>query len=112
MFFFLFKRIKIGIESLSHSIQGGEVMDPIIVVTILGGTILLLLLLGAPLKPLQLFGQGMIKLIIGALFLFFLNAFGSAFDYSLPINFVTAAISGFLGIPGLLLLMAVDLVIL
>lgn len=87
-------------------------MDPIIIVTFLGGIIFLLLVLGAPIKPLRIVGQGMIKLIIGALFLFFLNAFGSAFDYHIPINFVTTTVSGFLGIPGVLLLIAIDQLIL
>ncbi|MCT8136346.1 pro-sigmaK processing inhibitor BofA family protein [Anaerobacillus sp. CMMVII] len=87
-------------------------MDPIIVVTLLGGVIFLLLVLGAPMKPLRFIGQGMIKLIIGALFLFFLNAFGTVFDYHLPINLVTASVSGFLGIPGLIVLVAIDLYIL
>ncbi|WNF37103.1 pro-sigmaK processing inhibitor BofA family protein [Bacillaceae bacterium IKA-2] len=87
-------------------------MDPIIVVTFFGGIIFLLLVLGAPIKPLRIVGQGMIKLIIGALFLFFLNAFGSAFDYHIPINFVTTTVSGFLGIPGVLLLIAIDQLIL
>lgn len=87
-------------------------MDPIIVVSLLGGVIFLLLVLGAPLKPLRFIGQGMIKLIIGALFLFFLNAFGSVFDYQIPINFVTASVSGFLGIPGMAALIAIDLLIL
>lgn len=87
-------------------------MDPIIVVSLLGGIIFLLLVLGAPMKPLRIVGQGMIKLIIGALFLFFLNAFGSVFDYQIPINLVTASVSGFLGIPGLVALIAIDLLIL
>ncbi|OIJ16230.1 transcriptional regulator [Anaerobacillus arseniciselenatis] len=87
-------------------------MDPIIIVTLLGGVIFLLLVLGAPIKPLRFVGQGMIKLIIGALFLFFLNAFGSVVDYQIPINFVTASVSGFLGIPGLIVLIAIDLLIL
>ncbi|RXJ01134.1 pro-sigmaK processing inhibitor BofA [Anaerobacillus alkaliphilus] len=87
-------------------------MDPIIVVTILGGIIFLLLVLGAPIKPLRFIGQGMIRLIIGALFLFFLNAFGSVFDYHIPINLATASVSGFLGIPGLIALVIIDLFVL
>lgn len=87
-------------------------MDPIIIVSLLGGVIFLLLVLGAPIKPLRLIGQGMIRLIIGALFLFFLNAFGSVFDYHLPINIVTASVSGFLGIPGLIALVVIDLFVL
>lgn len=87
-------------------------MDPIIVVTLLGGVIFLLLMLGAPIKPLRFVGQGLIKLIIGALFLFFLNAFGSMFDYQIPINLFTASVSGLLGIPGLIVLIAIEYFIL
>lgn len=87
-------------------------MNPIIIITLLGGVIFLLLVLGAPIKPLRLIGQGMIRLIIGALFLFFLNAFGSVFDYNIPINLVTASVSGFLGIPGIIALIAIDYLVL
>lgn len=83
-------------------------MDPIIVISILGGLILLLLFIGAPVKPVRFIGQGAIKLIIGALFLFFLNAFGNQFGINVPINLATSAISGFLGIPGLFALVAIQ----
>ena len=83
-------------------------MEPVIVITILGGLILLLLFIGAPIKPLRFLGQGVIKLLIGALFLFFLNVFGNQLGIHVPINFVTAAVSGFLGIPGLFALVAVQ----
>ncbi|MBU8908401.1 pro-sigmaK processing inhibitor BofA family protein [Desertibacillus haloalkaliphilus] len=83
-------------------------MDPILLVSLLGGLIFLLLVIGAPIKPLRWLGQGAIKLMIGALFLFFLNAFGSMIDYHIPINLVTASVSGFLGIPGVVLLIALE----
>jgi len=59
-----------------------------------------------------LIGQGAMKLIIGALLLFFLNAFGSFVGYHIPINLVTTSVSGFLGIPGIALLIAVEQLIL
>ncbi|KAF0821776.1 pro-sigmaK processing inhibitor BofA family protein [Cytobacillus firmus] len=83
-------------------------MDPIVVISILGGLILLLLFIGAPVKPVRFIGQGAIKLIIGALLLFFLNAFGNQIGIHVPINLVTSAISGFLGIPGLFALVAIQ----
>ncbi|MBS4193451.1 pro-sigmaK processing inhibitor BofA family protein [Bacillus sp. FJAT-49705] len=83
-------------------------MEPIVVISILGGCILLLLFLGAPVKPVRFIGQGVIKLLIGALFLFFLNAFGNQFGIHVPINLATASISGFLGIPGLFSLVAIQ----
>jgi inhibitor of the pro-sigma K processing machinery len=83
-------------------------LDPIVVISILGGLILLLLFIGAPVKPVRFIGQGAIKLIIGALLLFFLNAFGNQIGIHVPINLATSAISGFLGIPGLFALVAIQ----
>lgn len=83
-------------------------MDPIMVISILGGLIVILLFIGAPVKPVRYIGQGVIKILIGALFLFFLNAFGNQFGIHVPINLVTASVSGFLGIPGLCSLVAIQ----
>lgn len=83
-------------------------MEPIYVVSIIVLLVLLLLFIGAPLKPIRYIGQGIIKLLIGAMFLFFLNTLGSQYGIHVPINFMTSAISGFLGIPGLAALVAVQ----
>ncbi|WML50353.1 pro-sigmaK processing inhibitor BofA family protein [Neobacillus sp. PS3-34] len=83
-------------------------MEPIMVISVLGGLILLLLFSGAPFKPLRMVGQAAVKLLIGALLLFFLNAAGSRYGIHVPINFATSAVSGFLGIPGLVALAAIQ----
>ena len=83
-------------------------MDPVVVISILGGLILLLLFIGAPTKPLRFFGQAAVKILIGAIFLFFLNAFGNSFGVYVPINIATATISGLLGIPGVVALVAIQ----
>jgi len=83
-------------------------LEPKIVISILGGLILILLFTGAPFKPARFVGQAAIKFIIGALFLFFLNAAGNRYGIHVPINLATSAISGFLGIPGLLALVAIQ----
>ncbi|CAH0347744.1 pro-sigmaK processing inhibitor BofA family protein [Bacillus sp. CECT 9360] len=83
-------------------------MEPIIVVAVIAGLILMLLLVGAPLKPIRFIGQGLIKIVIGAVFLFFLNALGNQFGVHVPINLVTASVSGFLGIPGVAALAAIN----
>lgn len=83
-------------------------MEPIIVISVLGGLIILMLLFGAPFKPARFVGQAAIKLIIGALFLFFLNVAGNQYGVHVPINFATSAVSGFLGIPGLFALVAIQ----
>lgn len=83
-------------------------MEPVFVISIIVGLVLLLLLIGTPFKPIRYIGQGMIKLLIGAMFLFFLNTIGNHYGIQVPINLVTSAISGFLGIPGLVALVAVQ----
>lgn len=83
-------------------------MEPIVVIALLGGLIVVFLLVGAPLKPIRFVGQGVVKLLIGALFLFFLNIIGTQFGIHIPINLATSAVSGFLGIPGLFALIAID----
>ncbi|WP_449622839.1 pro-sigmaK processing inhibitor BofA family protein [Robertmurraya sp. Marseille-Q9965] len=83
-------------------------MEPMVVIALLGGLIVVFLFVGAPLKPIRLVGQGVVKLLIGALFLFFLNVIGTQFGIHIPINLATSAVSGFLGIPGLFALVAID----
>lgn len=68
-----------------------------------------LLLAGAPLKPLRFLGSGAIKVVIGVLFLFFFNVFGASVGIHIPINVFTAFVSGFLGLPGLASLAAIQL---
>ncbi|WP_338471250.1 pro-sigmaK processing inhibitor BofA family protein [Niallia sp. XMNu-256] len=84
-------------------------MEPIVVIAILGLIIFLLLFAGSSFKPIRLISQGVVKLIIGALFLFFLNIIGNQFGIHVPINLVTSAVSGILGIPGLFALVAIDM---
>ncbi len=84
-------------------------LEPIIVIPILGGLILLLLVAGGTTnKLLRLLGQGSIKLVIGALLLFFVNVIGVQMDIHVPINIVTTAVSGILGIPGLVALIIIN----
>lgn len=83
-------------------------MNSFVVISVVACCILLLLLFGASVKPLKWIGHACVKLIVGALFLFFFNMIGSHFSLHIPINFVTVAVSGFLGIPGLASLVAID----
>ena len=77
-------------------------------ISILGVLILILLFSGAPIKPVRFAGQTVIKVLIGALFLFFLNVAGNRYGIHVPINFATSAVSGLLGIPGLFALVAIQ----
>lgn len=87
-------------------------MQPIYVVSIIGGLILILLLVGAPLKSIRFIGQSLAKILIGALLLFFLNAFGTSFGLHIPINFITSIVSGLLGLPGIAALVVIQTYIL
>jgi inhibitor of the pro-sigma K processing machinery len=87
-------------------------LEPIILIIGISGFILMLLLVGAPLKPVKLIGHLATKLVIGALLLFFLNAFGTSIGLHIPINVVTSSISGLLGLPGIAALIIIKTVIL
>lgn len=79
------------------------------IIAVLGIIVLLLFFLGSPLKPIRFISQGAVKLVIGALFLFFLNMLGNQFGIHVPINLITSAVSGFLGIPGMFALVAIEM---
>lgn len=83
-------------------------MNSIVVITVVACLIFLLLVFGASLKPLRLLGHGLIKLMIGAVFLFLLNMVGTYLNLHIPINLATVTICGFLGIPGIAALVAIE----
>ncbi|BDG45461.1 MULTISPECIES: pro-sigmaK processing inhibitor BofA family protein [Parageobacillus] len=83
-------------------------MEPKFVVVLSLFMIIVLLLVGARLKTLKFLGYGVIKLIVGALVLFVINAIGGTFQVHIPINFITALICGFLGIPGAAALVIIE----
>ncbi|TYR78160.1 pro-sigmaK processing inhibitor BofA [Priestia megaterium] len=86
--------------------------QPIFVVSFLIGLILLLLVKGGMEKMFRVIGNLTIKLIIGALLLFFINIFGAQFGLHIPINVPTTLISGVLGIPGIVGLLIISNVVL
>ena len=87
-------------------------MDPIIVTLAFIALIVLLLFFGLPMQVMKWTSKGVIKLVVGALFIFFANVFGSMFGLHIPINLITSAIAGFLGIFGLGSLIAIHFFIL
>ena len=82
------------------------------VIIIMLSIIVLLLTIGAPVKPMKWIGQASVKLVIGALLLFFVNIIGANFGIHVPINLFTAFISGILGIFGIVSLVALHIFIL
>ncbi|MGM9986908.1 MAG: pro-sigmaK processing inhibitor BofA family protein [Bacillaceae bacterium] len=86
-------------------------MDSILIIGGLITLIILLLIIGVPMKPLKYVGNAVIKLTLGAIFLFVLNIVGQGMNIHIPVNLFTSFISGFLGIPGIIALVIVKLYI-
>ncbi|MBO8155591.1 MAG: pro-sigmaK processing inhibitor BofA family protein [Bacillaceae bacterium] len=86
-------------------------MSSYLVIGIILILILFLFISGIPTNILRLVSQGFIKVVIGALLLFFLNVFGASFGIHVPINLFTTIIAGFLGIPGLVSLVAIQMIV-
>ena len=61
-------------------------------------------------KPLVWMGKGMLSTAAGALVLFVLNMLGQYVQLHIPINLLTAFITGFLGLPGIAYLVAVKII--
>lgn len=87
-------------------------MSSTLVISIMIALIVILLIVGAPAKPMRFIGHSTVKLGIGILFLFFFNVFGGAIGLHIPINLFTIIVSGFLGLFGLASLAAIHLFIL
>ncbi|MEN1966486.1 pro-sigmaK processing inhibitor BofA family protein [Lentibacillus sp. N15] len=86
-------------------------MSSTVVISIMVALIIVLLIVGAPAKPMRFIAHSIVKLGIGVLFLFFFNVFGGAVGLHIPINLFTTIISGFLGLFGVASLAAIQLFI-
>lgn len=87
-------------------------MQSTIVILIMITMIVLLLFIGAPIKPARLLAKGIVKFGIGLLLLFFTNVFGGMVGLYIPINLFTVSISAILGIFGITSLAAIHIFIL
>ncbi|GEA14494.1 MAG: inhibitor of the pro-sigma processing machinery [Moorella sp. (in: firmicutes)] len=89
--------------------MGGETVQ-----LILAGIFLLFLfyLVGSILlKPLKWIFKIIVNSFFGLLLLWAFNFFGSNFNFFIPLNWLTVLIAGFLGLPGLILLIFLRLVL-
>lgn len=88
--------------------KGVDSLNSTLVIAIIVLLIVVLLFVGAPVKPMRLIAQTTVKLGIGILLLFFVNVFGGAIGLHVPINVFTVVISGFLGLFGVASLSAIQ----
>jgi len=73
------------------------------------GLLLFMLINRSVKKPLAWIGLGFLYSAVGAVVLLVLNLAGQWIQFQLPINPITAFITGFLGIPGVLYLVLVKI---
>jgi inhibitor of the pro-sigma K processing machinery len=82
------------------------------IVLAFGVGVLLLYLVGRVLVvPLKFFARLLINAVIGGVLLWVLNIFGNLIGLHIPINPVTALAAGFLGIPGVVLLVVLQFIL-
>ena len=55
-------------------------------------------------KPIRLIFKLLLNTLLGFVVLFVFNLIGMVFDFSIPINLISALTVGFLGLPGLIIL--------
>lgn len=60
-------------------------------------------------KPVKLLWKLVINSAVGLVLLLLANYLGTFFEFSLPVNVVSVLLAGFLGIPGVLLLVCLQL---
>lgn len=60
-------------------------------------------------QPIKLLWKLVINSAIGIILLLIVNYVGAYVDFSLPINIITVLVAGFLGLPGILLLICFQL---
>ena len=85
--------------------RGEKTLDLNSILAYIFGLIVLFLTGWLLIVPLKLLWRLIYNSLIGALLLIVLNFFGSPFGIAIGINPITAAVCGFLGLPGVLFLL-------
>ncbi|MDD4802659.1 MAG: pro-sigmaK processing inhibitor BofA family protein [Syntrophomonas sp.] len=82
-----------------------------IVIAALFFIIIIFILAQVIIKPIKLLWKLIINSAIGLILLSLVNYGGSYFNFELDINIITVLVAGFLGIPGVLLLVCFQLLL-
>lgn len=83
-------------------------MNETVVIVSIISLIVIILLIGIPIRFTRWIGEGIVRLVIGALFIFLINVVGNVSGIHLPINLFTVMVTGFLGIPGVVSLIFIQ----
>lgn len=97
-------RKEVGIYLKIKQLEGEKMMNETVVIMSIVSLIVIILLIGIPIRLTRFIGEGIARLVIGALFIFLINVVGGVLGIHLPINLFTVAVTGFLGIPGVVAL--------
>lgn len=82
-----------------------------LVIAIIFLLVIVLIIAQLIMKPLKLVWKLIINSVIGLVLLMLTNYIGAFFSFSLPLNVLTILIAGFLGVPGILLLVCFQLLL-
>ncbi|MGG3843566.1 pro-sigmaK processing inhibitor BofA family protein [Anoxybacillus kestanbolensis] len=83
-------------------------MNETVVIVSIISLIVIILLIGIPIRFTRWISEGIVRLVIGALFIFLINVVGNVSGIHLPINLFTVMVTGFLGIPGVVALIFIQ----
>ncbi|MGG3956545.1 pro-sigmaK processing inhibitor BofA family protein [Bhargavaea massiliensis] len=83
-------------------------MNETVVIVSIISLIVIILLIGIPIRFTRWIGEGIVRLVIGALFIFLINVVGNVSGIHLPINLFTVMVTGVLGIPGVVALIFIQ----
>lgn len=86
-------------------------MSTTVLLAFLAGLLIVVVIGKVMLVPLRYLVKLIANGIIGGILLWIINIVGAGFSIHVPINVVTALIAGFLGIPGVVLLIALKAIL-
>ena len=86
-------------------------MDYKVILAFAGGMLLLYIAGKIFLVPLKMLLKLFFNALVGGIFLWVIDYFGSYIGLSIPINPITALIAGLLGVPGIILLIGLQYLI-
>ena len=79
-----------------------------VIIAYLVGMVLLYVLGWLPLAPLKIVLKLVVNGLIGGALLLLINFLGGAIHLQIPLNIINALVAGFLGIPGVVLIVALN----
>ena len=99
-------------EANKHIIYRGDfTVDSISVVSYVIGILLIVLVCFILTKPVKWILKLILNGILGGIMLIIINAIGSSIGLNVPINPISALVSGLLGFPGVILLVLIGLIL-